>query len=226
MIDVIIPRVRGMSAGLADVNMQIKDKEAVKIARNISFCPATWWWGLWQLKGYTLGTIQALMELFDTDAALLANNLEFNKEDWTLETAFGRDDNFLDREEALLSSDDEEDGARTHVAMEFEGKAREELVTTLRDRDDDLKFITLRGSVASCRTNFSCSTGNSLVRSANTAKLAKDLKDNALGLAKANLDNANLAQIAKEERRNSDNLTRQIQAMEAAMESGMIYPIG
>ena len=71
-----------------------------------------------------------------------------------------------------------------------------------------------------------CSTGNSSVRSANTAKLARDLKDNALGLAKANLDNANLAQIAKEERRNLDNLRRQIQAMEAAMAIGLMYPLG
>ena len=164
-----------------------------------------------------------------------------------METAVGQDDNFLDREEALLSSDDEEDGARTHVAMEFEGKAREELVATLQDRDDDLKSITSRGSAASCRTNFSCSTGNSLVRLVNSAKLARDLKDNALRLAKANLQNANPKQIAKEERaakgkleretkalrkqqvdseRRAEDLMRKIQAMEAAMTRGMINPLG
>ena len=110
--------------------------------------------------------------------------------------------------------------------MEFKGKAREELVATLQDRDDDLKSITSRRSAASCRTNFLCSTGNSLVRSANTAKFARDLNDNALELAKANLDNANLAQIAKEERRNSDDLRRQIQALEATMASGIMYPLG
>ena len=37
---------------------------------------------------------------------------------------------------------------------------------------------------------------HSSVRSANTAKLARDLKDNILELAKANLDNVSLAQIA------------------------------
>ena len=94
--------------------------------------------------------------------------------------------------------------------MGFNGKAREELVSTLQDRDEDLKSITLRGSAASCRNNFLCSTSNSSVRSANTPKLARDQNDNTLGLAKANLDNANLARIAKEERRNSDNLRRQI----------------
>ena len=114
---------------------------------------------------------------------------------------------------------------KADVEREFEVEARKELVATLQDRDNDLKSITSRGSAASCRTNFLCSTGNSSVRSANTAKLARDLKDNALGLAKANLEHANLAQIAKEERRNSDNLRRQIQAMEAAMASRMMYPL-
>ena len=247
VIDAIIPRLRGMSAGSADVTMRIKDAEAVEIARNIAFCPAAWWWGLWHLKGYTLGTIQALMESFDTDAALLAGHSTFNAEDWTVKTAFGRDDDFLDREEALLSSEEEDECANSDVEMEFEGDAREELVSTLRDRDDDLKSINSRGSAASRRTNFSSSTGNSSVRSANTAKLARDLKDNTLGLAKANLQNANLERIAKEastakakleqetvalrkkqeeSERMAEDLTRRLQAMEAIMARGMGNPLG
>ena len=124
---------------------------------------------------------------------------------------------------------------------------REELVSTLRDRDDDLKSINSRGSAASRRTNFSSSTGNSSVRSANTAKLARDLKDNTLGLARANLQNANLERIAKdasaakaklehetaalrkrqeESERKADDLTRQLQAMEAMMARGMGIPLG
>ena len=79
---------------------------------------------------------------------------------------------------------------------------------------------------ASHRTNFSCFTGNSLVWSANTAKLARDLKDDALGLAKANLQNAKLKKIAREERRKLEYLRRQIQAMEAVMASGMMNPLG
>ena len=247
VINAIIPRLRGMSAGSADVTVRIKDAEAVEIARNIAHCPAAWWWGLWNLKGYTLGTIQALMESFDLDATMLAGHSKFNAEDWTVETAFGRDDDFLDREEALLSSEDEEEGANSDVEMEFEGDAREELVSTLRDRDDDLKSINSRGSAASRRTNFSSSTGNSSVRSANTAKLARDLKDNTLGLARANLQNANLERIAKdasaakaklehetaalrkrqeESERKAEDLTRQLQAMEAMMARGMGIPLG
>ena len=100
---------------------------------------------MWNLKGYTLGTIQALMESFDTGAAMLAGHSKFNAEDWTVETAFGRDDDFLDREEALLSSEEDEEGVNIDVEMEFEGDAREELVSTLRETDDD----------SSRRTNFS-----------------------------------------------------------------------
>jgi hypothetical protein len=247
VIDAIIPRLRGMSAGSADVTVRIRDAEAVEIARNIAHCPAAWWWGLWKLKGYTLGTIQALMESFDLDAAMLAGHSKFNAEDWTVETAFGRDDDFLDKEEALLSSEDEEDSVNSDVVMEFEGDAREELVSTLRDRDDDLKSINSRGSAASRRTNFSSSTGNSSVRSANTAKLARDLKDNTLGLARANLQNANLERIAQDARaakakleqetvalrkrqeesdQKAEDLTRQLQAMEAMMARGMGIPLG
>ena len=76
----------------------LEDAKAVKIVKHIAYCPAAWWWGLWYLKGYTLGTIQALMESFDTAAALLVGHSKLNAEDWTVETSFGRDDDFLDRE--------------------------------------------------------------------------------------------------------------------------------
>ena len=39
VIDVIIPRLRGMSAGSADVTMQLRDAKAVEISRTIAFCP-------------------------------------------------------------------------------------------------------------------------------------------------------------------------------------------
>ena len=116
-----------------------------------------------------------------------------------METASERDDDVLDREEALLSSEEEEEeeeGVSSDVEMEFKGGAREELVSVVRDSDNDLKSINSRGSAASCRREFSSFTGNSSVRLANMAKLARDLKDNTLGLAKANLQNVNLEQIA------------------------------
>ena len=40
VIDAIIPRLRGISVGLAGVTMQIRDAEAVEMAMNIEFCPA------------------------------------------------------------------------------------------------------------------------------------------------------------------------------------------
>ena len=60
-----------------------------------------------------------------------------------------------------------------------------------------------------------------MVRSANTARLARDLNDHALGLAKANLQNANLEQRAKEEKRRAEDLMSKIQVMEAALARGM-----
>ena len=56
---------------------------------------------------------------------------------------------FLDREEALLSSDDDE-GSNSDVEMEFEGDAKDELISTLRDRDDNIKSVNSRGSAALC----------------------------------------------------------------------------
>ena len=85
------------------------------------------------------------------------------------------------------------------------------------------------------------------MRSANTAKLARDLKDNTLGLARANLQNANLERIAQDARaakaklehetvalrkrqeesdQKAEDLTRQLQAMEAMMARGMGIPLG
>ena len=182
------------------------------------------------------------MESFETDAAILAAHSTFNSEDWTVETAFARGDNFLDREEALLSSDEDDGCSDGDVEMEFEGDAKGELISTLRDRDDDIKSVNSRGSAASRRTAFSSSTGNSSVRTANTAKLARDLKENTLGLAKANLNNADLQRKANEaslakgeleketarlrqkqedsDRREADLLKR-LQAMEAMFAGGM-----
>ena len=227
VIDAIVPRLRGMSAGSADITMRMKDAEAVEIARNCARCPAGWWWGLWTLKGYALGMKQALMESFDHDAALLAAHSTFDAKTWTVETAFGHDDDFLEREEALLTDDEDDEQG---VQMEIEGDAREQLVSTLRDRDEDLRSINSRGSAASRATNFSSSTGNSSIRSANTAKLARDFKQNTLGLAKANLANANLERIAaeaeeklrtqqQEAARKEKELMARLHAMEAMMAS-------
>ena len=62
-------------------------------------------------------------------------------------------------------------------------------------------------------TNFSSSTGNLSIRSANTAKLARDLKQNTLGLAKANLENTNLSRIAAEEKSTKVTLEREAAAL-------------
>jgi len=63
------------------------------------------------------------MESFDLDSAMLATHSKYNAEDWTVETAFGRDDDFLEREEALLSSKDDEGSITSNMEMEFEGDA-------------------------------------------------------------------------------------------------------
>ena len=98
-----------------------------------------------------------------------------------------------------------------------------------------------------CGEIFSSYTGNSTVHSANTAKLARDLKYNTLGLAKANLKNANLEHIAKEtsaakkklenetallrksqeeSERKANDLSKQLQAMEAMLSKGLVSPVG
>ena len=51
------------------------------------------------------------------------------------------------------------------------------------------------------------------IRSANTAKLARDLKQNTLELAKASLENVNLSRIAAEEKSAKVALEREAVAL-------------
>ena len=207
----ICPRLRGPNAGSVDITVLTKDGEAVDLARKIAANPCSWWWHVWTLKGYTLGTKQSLMESFDLEAAMLAPQTKFDNETLEVSGHFGNEDKFLDEAEEWLDSDDEDAGNDQGPLIDVADASMADLESALRDKDDNLEDINSRGSAASRRTNFSQSTGNATNRSVNTAKLAMTHKDRALDLAKAHNENATL------QKQNADLLVRmkQIEQMMA-----------
>ncbi len=68
----------------------------------IIVCPSTWWWHLFKCRGYTERTAKSLMESFDYEASLVADQSTFDESMWTVTTQFANLDDFLDRVEAEL----------------------------------------------------------------------------------------------------------------------------
>jgi hypothetical protein len=103
----------------------------------------------------------------------------------TVSTQFANTDDFLERAEAELGSDD--DGSiddKTHPSTLFEitDGAKASLAAALLKKDTNLAVNT-HASAKSCRSTFLCSTGNDTNRSMNTAKYVINHKSRALELA-------------------------------------------
>ena len=132
------------------------------------------------------------MDSFDYEASELADQWTFDEQTWTLSTPFANSDDFLDRVEAELGFDDDDDSSladgllggspRLKTAIEISADARASLASALNDPDMDLAANS-HASEKSRRTNFSSSTGNSTNRSVNTRQFAASHKSRALELA-------------------------------------------
>ncbi len=99
-----------------------------------------------QVRGYTERTARSLMNCFDYEASQLADQSTFDIATWTVTTQFANSDDFLERVEAELGSDDEasEDG-RTHgmgknheTSIELSDDAKASLAAALLKKDKDL----------------------------------------------------------------------------------------
>ncbi len=112
----------------------------------------------------------------------------------TVTTQFANTDDFLERAEAEVGSDDEGsiDGL-SHPSASFEltDDTKASLAVSLLKTDTNLAAKS-HASAKSCRSTFSCSTGNDTNRSMNTAKYAINHKSRALELASKQKKSADL----------------------------------
>jgi hypothetical protein len=111
----------------------------------------------------------SLLDCFEMDAAYIADQSMFDRETGTITTQFANTDNFLDRMENELGSEDKGDALVDHLvggipksctSIEILADAKASLVLALSNVDMDLA-ANPHASAKSCCTNFSSSTGNS-----------------------------------------------------------------
>jgi hypothetical protein len=129
------------------------------------------------------------MNCFDYEAAQLADQSSFDVTTWVVTTRFANSDDFLERVEAELGFDDRDsiDGTsagqegRHESVVDIFVDAKASHASPLNDPDMDLAANS--HSAKSRRTNFSCSTGNSMNQLVNTKQYALTHKTRALDLA-------------------------------------------
>jgi hypothetical protein len=113
----------------------------------------------------------------------------------TVTTQFANTDDFLERAEAELGSDDDasidDNNAHPSTSFEITDGAKASLAATLLKKDTNLAANS-HASAKSRRSTFSCSTGNDTNRSMNTAKYAINHKSRALELASERKKSADL----------------------------------
>jgi hypothetical protein len=203
---------------------------AKDLSTKIMVCPSAWWWHLFKCRGDTKRTAKSLMDSFDYEASLIADQSTFDKSTWTVTTQFANSDDFLDRVEAELGLDNDDDQSldgsldgtpHPKTSFKISANAKASLASTLDNPDMDLAANS-HASAKSRRTNFSLSTGNSTNRSINTRKFAIAHKSRALKLA---MEKKCAAQL---EFKNKD-MARQLQELEllfANNNTGSIPPEG
>ena len=108
---------------------------------------------------------------------MLAPQTNFDRATLEVSGHFGNEDKFLDDAEDWLDSDNKDAEDDQGGLIDIADLSMADLESALRDKDDNLEDINSRRSAASCRTDFSQSTGNDTNRSVNTAKLAMTHKD-------------------------------------------------
>ena len=168
---------------------------AREISLKIQKCPSAWWWHVFrQVRGYSDSTARSLLRNFEIEAEQLADQSVFDLSTMTVTTQFANTDDFLERAEAELGSDDEGsmDGASLPAtSFEITDGAKASLAAALLKKDTNLAANS-HASAKSRRSTFSCSTGNDTNRSMNTAKYAINHKTRALELASERKKSAEL----------------------------------
>jgi hypothetical protein len=113
----------------------------------------------------------------------------------TVTTQFAKTDDFLERAEAELGSDDDasidDNNAHPSTSFEITDGAKASLAASLLKKDTNLAANS-HASAKSRRSTFLCSTGNATNRSMNTAKYAFNHRSRALELASERKKSADL----------------------------------
>jgi hypothetical protein len=105
----VIPRVETTTRGASVDCLYLAGNHMAKdMAAKIAVCPSAWWWHLFQFWGYNERMAQSLMDSFKMDAAYVADQSMFNRETGTITTQFANADDFLDRIEHELRSEDKD----------------------------------------------------------------------------------------------------------------------
>ena len=174
----------------------VSNDAAREISLKIQVCPSAWWWHIFrQVRGYSEGTARSLLRNFEIEAEQLADQSTFDVATMTVTTQFANTDDFLERAEAELGSDDDasidDNNAHPSTSFEITEGAKASLAATLLKKDTNLAANS-HASAKSRRSTFSCSTGNDTNRSMNTAKYAINHKSRALELASERKKSADL----------------------------------
>lgn len=144
--------------------------------RKIKKSPSAWWWGKLLDMGLTNSCAQSLMDSFDMGVRVFAHLSTFDPATWEvkLEGGGGARD-FADDISDLLSdmSDHDSDGEVIHDPLEFSAEAKEEMLTTIREKEDFEFGVGGEGVDNRSRaSDFVHSVGNSTNRSVSSARFA------------------------------------------------------
>jgi hypothetical protein len=158
----IMPRMESPSCGPSIDFLYLNKNHVVKnLAQKIAVCPLAWWWHLFQMHRYTQCTVTSLLDCFEVDCPAIADQSTFDRTTGTVTTQFANMDDFIDRVELELGSDDDtisvekSEGGTPHPTLIFElsEHAKASLASALNNPDMDLAE-NLHASAKSCRTNF------------------------------------------------------------------------
>jgi hypothetical protein len=202
-------------------NMLAKD-----LSSKIAVCPSAWWWHLFKLRGYNERNAHSLMDSFKYEASQLANLSTFDERTWIVTTQFANADDFLNRVEAELGFDGDDDQSldrsvdgttNPKTSFKISADARAALASSLDDPNMDLTANSHASAKSHC-TIFSSATGNSTNRSVNTKQFAIAHKSCTLKLA---MEKNRAAQLEFENR----DMTRRLQELEAMLARGLTTTI-
>jgi hypothetical protein len=92
----VIPRVKSETRGSSIDCLYLSGNPMAKdLSNKIMVCPSAWWWHLFKCRGYTKQTACSLMDSFDYNASLVANQSTFDVSTWTVTTQFVTQMTFL-----------------------------------------------------------------------------------------------------------------------------------
>jgi len=158
--------------------------EHLRLLHNTETNSAMFWFNYWtNERKYTSSTVIKLLKSFEMNSALSAHHSSWHSATLTVTSEFDTaNEAYIDTMKLEEYDLDGEDGSaatsNANVMVDLSTEAMKDLHIALGDTGNASMGSAKTGP--SCRSNFFSSTGNSMARSVNAARLAKDHKDRAL----------------------------------------------